>query len=185
MITDDLYNRILIEPAKNGSDELFIVSGYSSASFLRRHMNEIKKINEKVKINLLIGMHQTRRDHSAYVDIIKSNPKSIEGHYYSGRPGVHSKVYTWIQNKSPREGFSGSANYSQYGFFEISQKNQMMRDDATQIMEYFLKLKTNSVNFLSYTPTEDELVQVENVAGSIPPGESEWIVPNESMRISF
>ena len=114
-------------------------------------------------------MHQTRREHSAYVDLIKSNPKSIEEYYYSGRPRVHSKVYTWIQNKSPRESFSGSANYSQYGFFEISQKNRMMRDDATQIMEYFLKLKTNSVNFLSYTPTEDELVQVENVAGSIPP----------------
>ena len=46
MITDDLYNTILIEPAKNGCDELFIVSGYSSASFLRRHMNAVKEINE-------------------------------------------------------------------------------------------------------------------------------------------
>ena len=66
MITENLYENILINPATNGSNELFIVSGYSSATFLSRHLNELKDINSRLKINLLIGMHQKRNDHSAY-----------------------------------------------------------------------------------------------------------------------
>ena len=57
MITENLYKEILIEPASLGNDELYIVSGYSSATFLR-HLNEIKTINSSIKLNLLIGMHQ-------------------------------------------------------------------------------------------------------------------------------
>ena len=39
-ITDDLYQRILIDPASSGNNELFIVSGYASATFLNKHISE-------------------------------------------------------------------------------------------------------------------------------------------------
>ena len=58
MITDNLYQDILINPVSSGNNELFIVSGYSSATFLSRHLNEIIQINPEIKLNLLIGMHQ-------------------------------------------------------------------------------------------------------------------------------
>ena len=56
MITENLYKNILIDPAINGGDELFIVSGYSSATFLRRHINELKDINKDLKINLMFAL---------------------------------------------------------------------------------------------------------------------------------
>ena len=137
MFTENIYDRVLIEPAKNGSNELLIVSGYSSATFLSRHINDLKKINPKIKINLLIGMHQNRNDHSAYLNIKSLFIEQFEGYYYLGRPGVHSKTYSWIKDGVPKIGFSGSANYSQYGFFNTMQQNQMVEDDALATKDYF------------------------------------------------
>ena len=70
MIIGNLYERVLIDPAKEGGDELFIVSGYSSATFLKRHLKDILNINPEVKINLIKGIRGSS-DHSAYLDILK------------------------------------------------------------------------------------------------------------------
>jgi len=185
MITDNLYENILINPAANGSNELFIVSGYSSATFLSRHLNELRDINSKLKINLLIGMHQRRNDHSAYLNIKSIFADNFEGYYYSGRPGVHSKTYSWIKDGVPIIGFSGSANYSQYGFFNTMQQNQMAQDDPSIIRDYFENLKRDSIKIEDYLPSEEDIVNVENVEGSLAPGDIERIEYNQSVRISL
>ena len=132
MITNNLYKEILINPVSNGNDELFIVSGYSSATFLRRHLNDIKIINPKVKLNLLIGMHHKRNDHSAYLNIKKLYPNSLM--VIILEVPVHSKL-TWIKMEF-KIGFSGSANYSQYGF--NTSNNQMVEDDPSIIEKYLI-----------------------------------------------
>ena len=185
MITENLYENILINPATNGSNELFIVSGYSSATFLNKHLNELKDINSRSKINLLIGMHQKRNDHSAYLNIKSLFADRFEGYYFTGIPGVHSKTYSWIKNGVPTIGFSGSANYSQYGFFNTMQQNQMVEDDPFAIRDYFEILKRDSVKIEDYLPSQDEIVNIENVEGSLVPGEIEWVKYNKSVRISL
>ncbi len=185
MITNNLYKEILINPVSNGNDELFIVSGYSSATFLRRHLNDIKIINPKVKLNLLIGMHHKRNDHSAYLNIKKLYPNSFDGYYYSGSPGVHSKTYSWIKDGVPKIGFSGSANYSQYGFFNTMQQNQMVEDDPSIIEKYFNLLLKDSIRIEDYIPSEEDSIETPNVEGSLAPGTIEWIKYNESVRISL
>jgi hypothetical protein len=185
MITKNLYDEILIDPANNGSNELFIVSGYSSATFLSRHINELKKINTESKINLLVGMHQRRNDHSAYLNIKRTFGDCFHGYYYTGNPGVHSKTYSWIKNGSPRVGFSGSANYSQYGFFNTMQQNQMLRDDPSTIRDYFEELISDSIKIEDYLPPEAEDTNFKHLEGSLLPGEIEWVVDNKSVRISL
>lgn len=185
MITNNLYKKVLINPISGGNDELFIVSGYSSATFLSRHLSEIKNINPKVKLNLLIGMPHKRNDHSAYLNIKNLYPDSFDGYYYSGRPGVHSKTYSWLKSGVPSIGFTGSANYSQYGFFSTMQQNQMVEDDPDVIKNYFEILLKDSLRIEDYIPTEDDTVDSLNVEGSLAPGTIEWIKYNESVRISL
>ena len=86
MIYRDLYQKILIDPASMGNDELFIVSGYASATFLRRHLEDIKEISSNIIINLLIGMPHKKNDHRAYLNIKDSYPNSFNGFYYIGTP---------------------------------------------------------------------------------------------------
>ena len=42
-----------------------------------------------------------------------------------------------LDGSIPLIGFSGSANYSQYGFYEEKQKNQMVQDDPVELFNYF------------------------------------------------
>ncbi len=184
MITDNLYQKILIDPASSGNNELFIVSGYASATFLNKHISEITTEYPEIRLNLIIGMHQKRNDHSAYINIKNLYP-NFNGYYYSGRPGVHSKTYCWVKDGVPCIGFSGSANYSQYGFENSMQQNQMVEDDPSTIKNYFQTLLKNSLKIEDYVPSEDDSIDPINVEGSIPPGSIEWIKYNETVRISL
>ena len=68
MIIDNLYNDVLINPVNPADkDELFIVSGYSSATFVRRHFRETNSDN--LKINLIVGMQSRRGDHGAFLQL--------------------------------------------------------------------------------------------------------------------
>ena len=57
METENLFEEVLIKP---GTDfqELFIVVGYATPTFLRKHLTDLKKSykTNKHKINLIIGM---------------------------------------------------------------------------------------------------------------------------------
>ena len=85
----------------------------------------------------------------------------------------------------PTTGFSGSANYSQYGFFNTMQQNQMTEDNPITIRDYFENLKRNSIRIEDYIISQEETINVENVVGSLAPGEIEWIEYNKSVRISL
>jgi len=185
MITENLYKKILIDPAIKGCNELFIVSGYSSATFLRRNFEDLSQINKNIKINLLIGMQQQRNDHSAYLNIKKLIGNRFEGFYYSGSPQVHSKTYSWLKDGDPVSGFSGSANYTQYGFFNTKQQNQMTDDNPSLIKEYFENLKKDSLKIQDYVISTEETFDFQNVEGSLSPGDIEWIEFNNSVRISL
>ena len=190
MITSNLYNQILIEPVQQNCSEIFIVSGYSSATFLRHHFEEIKKINPEIKINLLIGMKRQKVDHKSFVDLITGNPGLINGYYHHGTGEVHSKVYSWTKNNLPKIGFSGSANYSREAFLG-SQGNQMMGDDPFQIKDYFFECCEKSTKIEEYTLTEKDKIDLtdietddKNVKGSLKAGTVQWIKQDRTVRIS-
>ena len=90
-----------------------------------------------------------------------------------------------MKNGQPSLGFSGSANYSQPGFFGNEQQNQMVNDSALEIKNYFFRLLEESVSIDQYEHEEDEVLQIVNVGDSIPPGEGLWIEENTSVRVSL
>ena len=184
MFTDDLYEKVLLEPVRQGCDELFIVTGYASASFLRQHLNDIGDINPDVTINLIRGMRKLS-DHSAYLTVFNEFADSFNGYYYRGRPEVHSKTYSWIRDGVPFIGLSGSANYSQNAFLANLQQNQMGIDDATEMRDYFFRLRSDSKKIQDHIPDESEAIENIPFGMSLPPGKGEWIVPNKSVRISI
>lgn len=184
MFTENLYERVLLDPVREGCDELFIVTGYASASFLRKHLHDIRDINPDVKINLIRGMKKLS-DHSGYLSVVNEFADSFDGYYYTGRPEVHSKTYSWIKDGDPFIGLSGSANYSQNAFIANLQQNQMGIDDAKEIRDYFFRLRSDSQKIQDHIPDESEAIENIPFGASLPPGEGVWIVPNKSARISF
>ena len=65
------------------------------------------------------------KDHFGYMNLYKKFGDRFNGHYLQKKPPVHSKVYGWCNGNNPLIGYSGSANYSQSGFFSNKQINQI------------------------------------------------------------
>ena len=187
MITKDLYRKTLISPAQSGSNELYIVSGYASATFARRHLKDLLKhiATENLSLNLIIGMPGKRVDHLAYLQLHEEFGSSFRGYYLNGAPPVHSKAFTWLKSGVPIKGFTGSANYSQYGFFEDKQVNQLVEDDAVAIKSFFDELLERSLFMPTVEIVDLPQIRTPKIYGSIPAGEIEWTVPDVSVRISF
>lgn len=188
MFVSDLYERVLMAPlrAKEApSDELFIVSGYASATFLQRHLSEAKTVNPNMKLHLIIGMKQNRSDHPAYLRLASAFPNSFFGYYYDQRPEVHAKTYCWYGNGAPVSGFTGSANYSQQAFFADKQRNQMTEDDPSKIKDFFDLLLPSCTLMGDYKPAPAEIKPTIDYDGDVVPGGIIWVNPNQSVRISL
>ncbi len=185
MITENLYNEVLINPINKGGDNLYVVSGYASATFANRHLSE----NNNFKLNLIIGMPGKTKDHIGYINLYNKFGDRFNGYYLNTNPPVHSKVYAWYNGNKPTIGYSGSANYSQSGFFRNKQINQINNDDPESIMSFYNELTKNSVKIKDYEFDLDELLINRNIqktlANSVIPGSVEWEIPAKRVTISF
>jgi len=122
LITNNLFEKVLIEPAKRGSHELFIVSGYASASMVTKHFEVASKdLSIDLAIDLHIGM--SGRDGLSRNTLLglQSIPRQIGNRSFNCSLNVrgksnHSKIYVWCDDKGPKEAYLGSSNYTQLGF---------------------------------------------------------------------
>jgi len=185
MITADLYPIALLNPNKStNANRLFIVSGYASATFARRHIKELLDQSNDIQINLIIGMPTGKSDHLAFVALHDEFGKHFKGYYYYNSPPVHSKAYSWFVNDEPSIAYSGSANYSQYGFFSHLQINQLNVDDPVEIKELFEELLTRSIYIPDHVLVLPSGHHTPHI-GSVTPGTILWEIPNKRVTISF
>ena len=75
-IYKNLFKEVLLNPIDEGADQLKIISGYASASMASRHLEEALRKNNKLKIDLTIGMVPKDgiaiSNHLAFKDILES-----------------------------------------------------------------------------------------------------------------
>lgn len=185
MFIKNLYNPTLIDPHLSGSaDTLYIISGYASATFARRHLVELQKRKKNFEINLIIGMPSAKNDHMAFLMLHKEFKGKFKGYYLQSQPPVHCKAYSWYLNENPKVGFAGSANYSQYGFFSEKQLNQLTYESPVEIKKLYDELLSKSIYIPNHKIVLPESHRIPRV-DSVPPGEIEWEIPDVRVTISF
>ena len=182
MFTNDLYKTALYNPAKDNSS-LYIISGYSSATFTKRHLKDLNSIDRNIDVNLIIGMTGNRNDHQAYLDLKKHYKNLLHVYYIKSYPEVHAKAYAWL-GSSP-QGFSGSANYSQQAFIG-SQVNQLEYTDPNTVKSFYDTLLPKTVPITAYKPTQQTVIPIiPQPKGSVQPGRINWLIPDVSVQISL
>lgn len=150
MITKNLFDKVLIDPVKNGADTLYVVSGYATAAMTFHHFDSLKKNHGKqIKINLIVGMCPydglSLSNHKAFQQLASVDfPDHFECSYIVNSPQVHSKAYIWFQGEKPVSGFIGSANYTQNAFSK-SQRELLISCDPKLGLDYFKSLISDSV----------------------------------------
>jgi len=165
MVTDKLFDKILLEPAAEGANHLCVVSGYATAAMAFHHLQQLRERTLDVHVDLLVGM--TPRDgisesnHQGFNTLVsEQSPPAFVCSYLAAGPATHAKVYVWLRDRAPVAGFVGSANYTQQAFCLRSQQEAMERCDPQEAFEYFSKLQTRAI-YCTHAEAED-LIAVFN-----------------------
>jgi DNA (cytosine-5)-methyltransferase 1 len=150
----DLENKVLINPAQEGADELNIISAYASPSMAAYHIGKLKELGcIPIKIKLIIGMCPfdglSQGVHIGFKDIRqkyaeKPDYSDIICQYNYKMPPIHSKIYIWLKHGKPYKAFSGSANYMQSAF-SMGCGESLMECAAETAYEYFQSVEKNSI----------------------------------------
>lgn len=152
MIIEDLEERILIDPFRQGADKLKILSGYASASMARRHLQEIDQIiatelkgRNLPTIDVVYGMAikdgVPLAQHKAFVEMSTNlYLGNFKCHYLVVPPPVHAKLYIWLKDDVPISAFIGSANYTQTAFLgaQIEAMDQCNEKQALDAFSHYL-----------------------------------------------
>lgn len=149
MLTKDLFKEVLFQPAQNGANKLYIVSGYATAAMAFHHLQSLRQNNCEVSVELIIGMSMadglSESNHKGFQKLVQNDFSGVFScSYLTEMPPVHSKVYTWYKDEQPICGFIGSANYTQTAFGK-NQREVMTLTNAEQGLDYFQGLIPQSI----------------------------------------
>ena len=149
MITDNLFEEILLEPATKSANTLHIVSGYASATMAYKHLERLKEYGKGVRIELIVGMAVrdgiSVKDHEGFQELTSGQYRCLFScRYVVYSPAVHSKSFAWYRDNEPAIAFTGSANYTQSAFGS-HRREAMIRHDAEDARNYFDLIQQNTI----------------------------------------
>ena len=178
MLTDDLFEQVLIQPAKEGADKLFIVSGFATASMAKGHMMNLLGTEIMVHINLIVGMvplHGINKiQHRGFQDL--NNRGDFLCHYLVNNAPCHAKTYIWEKADIPVVAFNGSANYTITGFSDRQQES-MSEVDPNIAKKFYISVLDNSILCL-----EHDIQEQVKIIDSI---KEESVSSNNTATLSF
>ena len=146
MLTENLFDSVLLSPVRQRADTLYIVSGYASATMAHRHFRELQRFRRPVKVELIVGMTVqdglSAKDHQGFRDLVSD---TFSCRYVAYNQPVHTKTFAWYAEEKPRVGFSGSANYTQSAF-SGARREAMTEHDAEESRDYFDLIRQDTVD---------------------------------------
>lgn len=158
MISKELYKKVLIDPAKDGADKLFIVSGYATSAMAFHHLQDLKSINEEIVVKLIVGMCPSDglslSNHRGFQKLVNEDyiDKFFCSYIYRGEP-VHSKAYIWIKSNKYLMSFVGSANYTQNAFQERN-REILVKHTIDDVFGYYMEIDGDSI-FCTHNDAEN------------------------------
>lgn len=157
MFTNNLFERVLIEPASQYSKaRLQIVSGFATASMAHRHLEELVKCNASASIEIIAGMTNLvgieKAQHEALCELVRSQPYYDYGldfrcrYVAEGNP-IHAKSYLWLDATVPLLAFCGSPNYTITGFVR-QQIEAVAKTDPASAAGFYERCLPNTIDCL-------------------------------------
>lgn len=154
IITENLFDKALIDPIRKDANELCVVSGYATATMATRHIEAIRReLKKNIAIRVIVGMCSQdgiqKSQHQGFQKLSQGEFNTdFKCSYITDRPPVHSKVYTWLKNGEPVFGFIGSANYTQNAFSR-SMREVLTEKNPFDCFDYYQSLADKTINCLS------------------------------------
>lgn len=142
----DLFESVLLDPARKGLDTLRVVSGYASAAMAAEHLLALHGENLAINLSVVYGMAGLdgvpQSAHQGFLALQGKTEFAYGGQFacaYVRRPAaVHAKLYLWCNGTSPVAAFAGSANYTVNGFLGGDNRREILtRCDPARALAYW------------------------------------------------
>jgi len=163
MITEQIFQKVLLDPAMRGGDTLCAVAGYATAAMAFHHQELLRKEGIRASVRLIVGMGPAGgilfQNHLAFKQLVRED--WLECNYVRHLPQVHTKSYVWLKNGMPLSAFLGSANYTQQAFLG-GQREALAGFDPDRGFAYFRSLLDETVSCTD--GAAQELVSMDNSA---------------------
>lgn len=155
LFSHDLYKNALLDPALSEmkANRLLIISGYASAAMAFHHLDELRRKECSVSIDLIYGMIRadgiTRSNHKGFQSLVQKSFRNCFSCSYllSGEP-VHAKVYIWCRDTEPVAAYAGSANYSQIAFLNSKRREVLVPCNPNNAYKFFSELRADTQSCL-------------------------------------
>ncbi|MDQ1085630.1 restriction endonuclease PLD domain-containing protein [Siphonobacter sp. SORGH_AS_1065] len=194
LIFENLFERALIDPIRAGANQLYIVSGYATATMVTRHLEYTRSsLRKDIAIKLIVGMCPKdgiqKSQHLGFQKLESGAfNNDFECNYIFNRPAVHSKVYAWLKDGVPIQGWVGSANYTQNAF-STSQREVLSEEGASTCLEYYNSLIGQTINCRSgEVPNVINIFdEIQTIKSTVSPGSliNTGSDKKESITLSF
>lgn len=183
LISNDLFENVLVNPMLDGAGELCVVSGFATAAMAFRHMQYAKEKEHNIKVRLLVGMCPSAgmpvSNHHGLKKLVEDDFRdSFMCSYIAKPPAVHSKTYVWLRDGEPVFGFVGSANYTQTAFGE-KQREVMTPCDPDSAYQYYHSLVSDSI-YCTHNDVDDLISVYREQRERHETSESETLPPEVS-----
>lgn len=165
MYFDDLDKVAFFEPVKQDVNKLCILTGYATpnmASWLIKNISE--KLTKPIEIELIVGMVPfdglSVAVHEGFKELQTSTmPPHITkftcSYVYNNDP-VHTKMYIWLKDNTPKVAYTGSANFTQIAF-SLNRRENLIDCDATEAYEYYKAIQNDSI-YCNHSEIEDHII---------------------------
>lgn len=199
MITENLFDPVLIEPVRDGANRLLIISGYATAAMAFHHLDIVRRMDADIQIELIVGMCPSDglsvSNHRGFRELVEEEfPGNFQCSYIINSAPVHSKIYSWCRGENPIQAFIGSANYTQSAF-RSARREAVANCDENDAFNYFHKLVADTIycthheaeNFVRVYQDEERSRKARNAAEMTEAGDEipQDLVGLPSVSISF
>lgn len=166
MLQNDLTNKILFDPLRDGVNELYILSAYATPNMLSWFIKNIyRKTTVPIKINLIVGMvpfdNLSVSIHEGFQQIISSEmPRevaSIKCSYVIDRPAEHGNIFVWCKDGRPQTAYMGTANFVQSSFVGNRRHELMEYCDPAEAMAYYESVEPRTA-YCNFAEIEEYII---------------------------
>lgn len=151
MILEHLFERILIEPARQfHADQLLILSRRVSVNMVVNHFQRLREIGESIALQLIVGQTAETgihiEEHEDLIEICRFGMYEcqLDCRYIIENEPVNSNIYIWLKDQKPLIAYFGSSIYTDRGF-DASSRNLMIEIDPQDAMKYFFAIHDASI----------------------------------------
>jgi NgoFVII restriction endonuclease. len=157
-----LFDEILIKPAKV-YDKIYIVSGFATPSMVDLHLRTLNDTfkRDDTEVNLIVGMTPyckvSKTHHENFVKLSTAQKPLFKCSYVNiNKTPIHSKLYIWMKNETPRLAYISSANYT-YTAFKKGQDEIASLCDPEKALAYYKAIIPDSL-YCTHEDAEDLVV---------------------------